>query len=102
MKTWKQMIKQMPLELIIWVISLFVLYNLDLTDKAANSICPIHSAGFDWCQGCGLGRSIGLLLHGEFRSSIEMHWLGIPTFLVLVYRIITLIYLYLMPSKLTK
>lgn len=98
----KQFLKQLPLELLIWGVALIVLFNLDLDDEAANTLCPIHHAGFDWCPGCGLGRSIGLFLHGEFKSSVEMHWLGIPAFLILAYRIITLIILYLKPSKLTK
>ena len=98
----KQLLKQLPFELIIWVVAFIVLFNLDLDDNDANTLCPIHHAGFDWCPGCGLGRSIGLLMHGDIKSSVEMHWLGIPTFLVLSYRIITLIILYLQSSKLTK
>jgi hypothetical protein len=93
----KQILTQFPLELLIWVIALVLLYNLDLQDKEANSFCPIHNAGFNWCPGCGLGRSIGLLMHGNIHASIEMHWLGIPTFFILVYRIINLIISYLKP-----
>ena len=100
MDTYKQLLKSLPLELIIWGLALVVLYNLDLNDTKANSICPIHNAGFNWCPGCGLGRSVGLLMHGHVRESIEMHWLGIPTFLVLSYRIITLLFSYIHQSKL--
>ena len=93
------LLKSLPLELLIWTIALVVLYNLDVDDKEANSLCPIHNAGFDWCPGCGLGRSIALLMHGQFRDSIEMHWLGIPAFLVLVYHIINLFISYIQSSK---
>ncbi|MCA5004846.1 DUF2752 domain-containing protein [Sphingobacterium bovistauri] len=99
MSKFKQLLKSLPLELIIWVVALIVLYHLDVHDKEANSLCPIHSAGLGWCPGCGLGRAIGLLMHGYVSESIEMHWFGIPTFLVLLYRILNLFILYIQSSK---
>ena len=81
--------KAIPLELIIWVTAFILLYNLNLNDED-RSICPIHGLGFKWCPGCGLGKSIHLLMHGNFSSSFEKHWFGIPVFIVLSYRIIQL------------
>jgi hypothetical protein len=40
------------------------------------SICPLRLAGFEYCPGCGLGRSIVLLLHGQLEESISMHPFG--------------------------
>ena len=92
-------LKRFPLELFIWLLAFIVLYNLDLENKEALSICPIHRAGFDWCPGCGLGRSIGLLMHGEVKASMQMHWLGIPTVLVLLHRIVILFLAYINQIK---
>lgn len=83
-------LKNIPLELLIWVTAFIILYNLNLEENDS-TICPIHNLGFKWCPGCGLGKSIHLVLHGEFRNSFEMHWLGIPVCIVLFYRNIQLI-----------
>lgn len=37
--------------------------------------------------GYNLGHSVSYLLHGDIRSSLDAHWLGIPTALVLAHRI---------------
>lgn len=55
------------------------------------TLCPLANMGFDWCPGCGLGRSIALLLHGEVEASLATHWLGIPALLVLMHRVYILI-----------
>lgn len=85
-----KIVKQIPIELILWVTAFILLYNLNLEEEVT-SMCPVHHLGFKWCPGCGLGRSIHLLLHGQFNKSIEMHWLGLPVALVLLYRIVELI-----------
>jgi len=40
--------------------------------------------GFD-CPGCGLQRSILLLLKGELSASLEMYWATIPILLMFLY-----------------
>ena len=40
--------------------------------------------------GYGLGHSISWLFRGEFLRSLDSHWLGIPTVIILVYRIVSL------------
>ncbi|WP_242689299.1 DUF2752 domain-containing protein [Pedobacter sp. SYSU D00535] len=47
-------------------------------------------AGFSWCPGCGLGRSIIFLLHGELLASLNLHYFGLPALAILVLRIYTL------------
>ncbi|WP_332911961.1 DUF2752 domain-containing protein [Algoriphagus boritolerans] len=37
------------------------------------SLCPLNQLGFEWCPGCGLGRSMNLLAHGDFQASWSMH-----------------------------
>ncbi len=52
------------------------------------TICPLSLAGFEHCPGCGLGRSMVLLLHGHISESFGMHPLGIFALFVLVLRIV--------------
>lgn len=85
-----KVIKKIPLELLIWLVAFILLYNINI-EAGDSSICPIHYLGFKSCPGCGLGKSIHLFMHGQFKNSFEMHWLGVPVFLVLMYRIIQLI-----------
>ncbi len=40
--------------------------------------------------GYGLGHSISWLFRGEFSRSLDSHWLGIPTVIILVHRIVSL------------
>jgi hypothetical protein len=58
--------------------------------EGCRSFQSLANLGFNWCPGCGLGRSLSHLLHGELRQSIQMHWFGIPALLVLLYRIFIL------------
>ncbi|MFD1628902.1 DUF2752 domain-containing protein [Pseudopedobacter beijingensis] len=54
------------------------------------SLCPIHQLGFSFCPGCGLGRSIHYLMHGQWSLSWKMHPLGFFAFFVIISRICTL------------
>jgi len=74
-------------ELVFWIAALV---SLALTDPASQphfSLCPLKALGFKWCPGCGLGHAISFLFHGDIRRSFHAHWLGIPTVMVLLYRI---------------
>jgi len=80
-------------ELLIWVAALILLAmnSVPEVDAADHfSLCPLANLGFDWCPGCGLGRSLSHLLHGEVEQSLQMHWFGIPALMVLLYRIFSL------------
>ena len=59
------------------------------------SLCPLYQLGVDFCPGCGLGRSISYVLHGEIVPSLKTHPLGIFAVIVLSLRIIKLSKLYL-------
>jgi hypothetical protein len=82
-------IKQLPVEGIVWFTGLIVLAFCEPTQKHV-SICPFYQLGFDFCPGCGLGRSISFLFHGEIIHSLTTHPLGIFAVIVLSYRIIQL------------
>lgn len=75
-----------PIELGCWVVALVLLYFANPAEYH-HTLCPLGAAGFSWCPGCGLGRSITLLMHGDVLGSLQMHMMGIPVFSVLLYRI---------------
>ena len=55
------------------------------------SLCPLNQLGVAWCPGCGLGRSIGHLMNGDFTASWEKHPLAAFGIIVILYRIFELI-----------
>lgn len=51
------------------------------------SICPIDRMGFDFCPGCGLGRSVAFAARGELAASLQSHPLGLFAIVVIIARI---------------
>lgn len=82
-------LRGLPLEALIWSSALLVLAWYTPSDTHF-TICPLDHLGFDFCPGCGLGRSIAHLFHGEVTSSLKTHPLGIFAVIVLSFRIIQL------------
>jgi hypothetical protein len=78
-----------PFELLFFTAALIGLYFLD-SSAVHISFCPLAAMGLDFCPGCGLGRSIHSLMHGHFKTSLEMHPLGFFAFGVIILRIYTL------------
>jgi hypothetical protein len=58
------------------------------------TLCPLHNLGFEYCPGCGLGRSVSLILRGDFIASWQMHPLGGLALVVLITRSIYLLFYY--------
>lgn len=85
----KKWIKRLPVEALIWFCALIA---LAINDTAAShySVCPIRQAGFTICPGCGLGRSVTYLFHGEILTSLQTHPLGVFAVIVLSFRIVQL------------
>lgn len=79
-------IKSFPVELTFWVLALVLLATANPHEHHF-SLCPLANLGFDWCPGCGLGRSITALFHGDLNASLAHHWLGIPALIMIGYRI---------------
>jgi hypothetical protein len=64
--------------------------SLAITDPQSSShftLCPLKLSGISWCPGCGLGHSISFLFHGDLKSSVHAHWLGIPALIIISRRI---------------
>jgi hypothetical protein len=91
MKRFTHLLSRFPLELVIWIGSIFAILALDPMGEAHVSLCPLDQLGLDWCPGCGLGRSMNLLAHGEIQASWSMHPLAMFAFVVIFSRIWTLI-----------
>lgn len=79
-------IKSFPIELTFWVLALVLLATANPHEHHF-TLCPLASLGFDWCPGCGLGRSITALFHGDVNASFAHHCFGIPALMLIGYRI---------------
>ena len=86
--------RQIPFELVFWVaaVVLLAIAEPEVHGHAHHfTLCPLANMGFDWCSGCGIGRAITQLLHGNIEESFAHHWFGLPALLIILYRILTLI-----------
>ncbi|RZK43900.1 MAG: DUF2752 domain-containing protein [Pedobacter sp.] len=81
--------RSLPLELVFWISALVLLATAD-PHAHHFSLCPLANIGIEWCPGCGLGRSISALFHGDVQESFTFHWFGIPALLVILYRTLSL------------
>ncbi|MBY0543601.1 MAG: DUF2752 domain-containing protein [Sphingobacteriaceae bacterium] len=79
-------IKSFPIELVFWLVALVLLATASPHEHHF-SLCPLANLGFDWCPGCGLGRSITALFNGDINASFAQHWFGIPALLLIAHRI---------------
>jgi hypothetical protein len=76
------------LEAFIWL-AVIVFFALSPISSGEHfTVCPLKLAGFEHCPGCGLGRSLILLLHGHVTESFRMHPLAIFALAVLSARIV--------------
>lgn len=81
-----------------WIIALILPFFIDPHADGHMSLCLFHQLGFDWCPGCGLGRSMALLYLGEWQASFRMHFMGAPALLLIAARIVTLFRQSIKPS----
>lgn len=82
-------IKNIPVELCFWLVALMLLATANPHDHHF-TLCPLANLGLSWCPGCGLGRSITSIFHGEIQESFAQHWFGIPALILISYRILQL------------
>lgn len=90
MSRYKDLYRKLPAEALIWAGGLVALFFIDPAHDHF-SLCPFHQLGITFCPGCGLGRSVSHLLHGEFVRSFTVHPLGALAVVLLLHRIFQLI-----------
>lgn len=82
---------KIPLEAWAWILGLIGLVTLAPYLEGSVTLCIPSMLGVEECWGCGLGRSIALLVRGDFSGSIASHPLGIPAILIITSRIVQLV-----------
>jgi len=83
--------KVVGVEALIWMAALLFLALIEPAESTHYTLCPFSVVGIDFCPGCGLGRSVSYVLHGEITNSLSVHPLGIFALIVLTTRVISLI-----------
>ncbi|MCF8305418.1 MAG: DUF2752 domain-containing protein [Ignavibacteriales bacterium] len=78
-------------ELVIWVAGLFYLFLINPSDSGHLVVCPLALSGIEWCPGCGLGRSVSHIFHGNLYDSLTTHPLGILALIIIGFRIFQLV-----------
>ena len=79
------------LETVTWIAALTYLAIHNPYVQSTFSICPLENLGFHYCPGCGLGRSVSFILHGDVMRSVETHLLGIPAAIIIIFRTFSLL-----------
>lgn len=90
MKDFGPRLQTIPVELIIWIVSLLAIITINPYSDSF-SLCLLDNLGLHWCPGCGLGRAMNLLARGNFLASWEMHPLASLAYVVIFHRIWVLI-----------
>lgn len=91
MKKMTVIVKKINLEAVLWIIALLYLFFINPYETQTFTLCPFSNLGIEYCPGCGLGRSISFLYHGDFIHSIKTHPLGIAALILILLRIFQLI-----------
>jgi hypothetical protein len=79
------------LEALMWLAGLVYLVLINPYSADHLNLCAFNAIGIDSCPGCGLGKSISMIFHGDITHSFESHPLGIIALLIITFRIVTLI-----------
>lgn len=79
------------LEAFMWIGALSSLLLINPYEIQHFSFCLFSIIGIDFCPGCGLGRSISMIYHGDITGSFSMHPLGLFALGMITYRIISLL-----------
>jgi hypothetical protein len=82
-----RLINTFPFESLIWLSGLIVLAFWNFSTDTHFTLCPLANLGFDFCPGCGLGKSISLFFKGEVKESLYTHPFGIFAVIILSLRI---------------
>ena len=78
------------IETLVWITAFVYLAIHNPYIQTGFTICPLENIGFHYCPGCGLGRSVSFLLHGDVVRSFQTHILGIPATIIFLFRTFSL------------
>jgi len=72
-----------------WILLAGVLLAMALINpyEHTHTLCLFENLGITFCPGEGFGRSVALLVRGEWLESFQMHPLGIPGATIILHRI---------------
>ena len=88
----KKIFSMFDLEAFMWIIALSYLLFINPYAHQHFTLCPFKNLGISFCPGCGLGRSIAFLYHGDISQSFSTHPLGIAALILILHRIASLLY----------
>jgi hypothetical protein len=80
-------LKKLDLEALFWLMAFIYLAFINPYTPKHLDMCLFSLVGIDNCPGCGLGKSISMIFHGDFAGSFNAHPLGIPAILLIFKRI---------------
>src|ERR1035437_5238925 len=92
MKNILVLLKVIELEALLWTAGKVYLVTINPYQVQKFTLCPFHNLGIGFRPGCGLGRSISFLFHGDLIHSLISHPLGIIAFILITLRIVKLTY----------
>ena len=75
-----------------WIALLTGLLLMAYMDPFSNSVsyCIVDRLGFDFCPGCGLGKSISHTFRGDLSASLEAHPAGIFAIFIILGRVFSI------------
>ncbi len=93
LNTYWESLKKSPfkIELTFWAAALVYLASINPASQDHLDLCLFRFAGLDACPGCGLGKSVSYVLHGDIFSSFINHPVGIIAVVLILFRIFNLI-----------
>ena len=86
-----KILKKLDFEAIFWLTAFAYLAFINPYTPKHLEFCLFSLVGIENCPGCGLGKSISMIFHGDFAGSFNAHPLGIPAIILIVKRIYKLI-----------
>ncbi len=86
-----KILKKLDFEAVFWLTAFAYLAFINPYAPKHLDFCLFSLVGIENCPGCGLGKSISMIFHGDFAGSFNAHPLGIPAIILIVKRIYKLI-----------
>lgn len=83
--------KKIDFEAVFWLSAFAYLTFINPYTPKHLNFCLFSLVGIENCPGCGLGKSISMIFHGDIAGSFDAHSLGIPAIILILKRIYKLI-----------